>query len=156
MDAIARGEPITDFLRDSNWYWYVMNSPRHAFPEPMQRFSGALLRTTPLLSAFYEPSQNGGDMHGWDYLRNVAERRATYILMALEAWKVDHLGVLPERLDELVGPYLERLPLDPYSGKEFFYSRKGLKLPPTYREGHLSGASAINYGQSMVRIARRP
>ena len=62
-------------------------------------------------------------MIGWEYVRNVTERRATYILMALEAWKADHLGTLPERLDELVGAYLESLPLDPYSGKEFLFAQ---------------------------------
>lgn len=43
-------------------------------------------------------------------------RRAVRLLLALQAWRIEH-GKLPETLDELVGPYLNRLPLDPYSAE---------------------------------------
>ena len=54
------------------------------------------------------------------YLRMVTRRRAATLLLALEAWKAQH-GRFPDTLDELVGTYLDRLPLDPYSGKPFLY-----------------------------------
>ena len=47
-------------------------------------------------------------------------RRATLVLLALEAWKAKH-GKLPKTLDELAGTYLDNVPLDPYSGKPYRY-----------------------------------
>jgi hypothetical protein len=55
-------------------------------------------------------------------------RQATRVILALEAWKLQH-GSLPKSLDELVGPCLDRLPVDPYSGQPFRYFRDGLKIP---------------------------
>jgi hypothetical protein len=52
-------------------------------------------------------------------------RRATRLLLAIEAWKLQH-GSLPKTLDLLVGPCLDRLPVDPYSGASFRYFRGGL------------------------------
>jgi hypothetical protein len=39
-------------------------------------------------------------------------------LMALIAWRHEH-GRLPDRLEDLVGTYLNHLPLDPLTGKQF-------------------------------------
>jgi hypothetical protein len=47
-------------------------------------------------------------------------RRATVIVLALEAWKAKH-GKLPRTLDELADAYLDKLPLDPYSGRPYRY-----------------------------------
>ena len=55
-------------------------------------------------------------------------RNATRMILALEAWKRDH-GGLPKRLEELVGLYLDRLPLDPCSGESFHYLPAGLNSP---------------------------
>ena len=52
-------------------------------------------------------------------------RRATKIVLALEAWKLEH-GELPESLDELVGPYFKELPKAPRAGTVFAYFPKGL------------------------------
>ncbi len=82
--------------------------------------------------------------HPWEALglvRNYAaietSRRATRLLLALEAWKLRH-GVLPKTLDELVGPCLDRLPLDPYTGEPFHYFREGLKTPFEWHQPTLS------------------
>jgi hypothetical protein len=64
------------------------------------------------------------------------KRRATYILLALEAWKLEH-GSLPKKLDALVGPYFDRLPEDPFSGEPFRYFPDG--LPVSLRWSQLSG-----------------
>ncbi len=53
------------------------------------------------------------------------ERRAVRVILALEAWKLQH-GSLPKTLDELVGPCLDQLPNDPYTGKPFLYFPEGL------------------------------
>jgi hypothetical protein len=70
--------------------------------------------------------------------------RATRLVLALEARKLQH-GSLPKSLDQLVGPYLDRLPLDPYSGGPFRYFPDGLTIPLTWHqpvwEGVLSGVS---------------
>jgi hypothetical protein len=55
-----------------------------------------------------------------DVLSVENRRRATVIVLALEAWKAKH-GKLPRTLDELVGAYLDKLPLDPYSGGPYRY-----------------------------------
>jgi hypothetical protein len=53
-------------------------------------------------------------------------RRATRIVLALQAWKLEH-GEYPKTLDELVGPYFEHLPIDPYSGESYQYFPEGVK-----------------------------
>ncbi len=59
--------------------------------------------------------------------------RATRIVLSLEAWRLQH-GSLPKSLDELVGPFLDRLPVDPYSGEPFRYVRDGLQIPLNWRQ----------------------
>ncbi|MGD0517130.1 MAG: hypothetical protein ABSA26_06300 [Thermoguttaceae bacterium] len=53
-------------------------------------------------------------------------RRATRIVLALQAWKLEH-GVYPKTLDELVGPYFEKLPKDSFSGEPYQYFPEGVK-----------------------------
>jgi hypothetical protein len=57
----------------------------------------------------------------------VNRRRATPIVLALQAWKLEH-GSYPKTLNELVGPYLKHLPDDPYSGESYRYFPDGLNL----------------------------
>ena len=64
------------------------------------------------------------------WLQSVLNRRSTQLLLALEAWRLEH-GAPPESLDELVGPYFAQLPRDPYSGRNFLYFPNGL---PQWRE----------------------
>ena len=53
-------------------------------------------------------------------------RRATRIVLALQAWKLEH-GGYPKTLDELVGPYFEKLPKDSFSGEPYQYFPEGVK-----------------------------
>lgn len=57
-----------------------------------------------------------------------AIRHAAIIQMALAGWYHEH-GALPQNLDELVGPYFEEMPLDPYTGKPFHYRPEGFATP---------------------------
>ena len=57
-------------------------------------------------------------------------KRATLIVLALEAYRLEH-GQLPATLSEIVGPYLPKLPLDPYSGRAFHYFPEGIPQPAT-------------------------
>ncbi|HBO45931.1 MAG TPA: hypothetical protein DD670_18820 [Planctomycetaceae bacterium] len=51
-------------------------------------------------------------------------RRALVLQLALAAWRREH-GSLPKTLDELVGTYLDAVPVDPYTGKPFAYYPEG-------------------------------
>ena len=90
-----------------------------------------LLRTTLVLSPFYSP--DGATWLRKTSLKAETRRRATQIVMAIEAWKLDHHGELPRSLDELVGVYLDQLPTDPFSGLHFWYVREGMAAPPACR-----------------------
>lgn len=57
-----------------------------------------------------------------DILRREVWYRALILRLALIAWQHEH-GQLPERLEDLVGTYLERLPIDPLSGKPYLLVR---------------------------------
>jgi hypothetical protein len=62
------------------------------------------------------------------YTKMVAFRRAVRLCLLLEAWKLRH-GQLPRDLKELVGPDLDRVPIDPFTGIPFRYVPDGLKIP---------------------------
>ncbi len=88
-------------------------------------------RTTPLLSDF---NWRSAEELTAGALQSETRRRATLVLLALEAWKAEH-GELPDSLDPLVGTYLQELPVDPYRDKPFEYVPQGLPLalePSTY------------------------
>jgi ABC-2 family transporter protein len=87
-----------------------------------------LLRTTFVLSPFYH-LMNGASL-AMSSAQIETRRRATHIVLALEAWKLDHRGELPQSLDQLVGAYLDRIPNDPFSGVPFWYVRDGMSAPP--------------------------
>ena len=91
-----------------------------------RREQHAWLRTTPLLSPFYTLDSESS---GWRWTREETQRRATRIIMAIEGWKVEHQGELPERLSQLRGSYLSDVPLDPYSAGVFYYVREGIASP---------------------------
>jgi len=65
----------------------------------------------------------------FDPLSTSTARRATLIVLALEAWKAKH-GMLPATLGELMGDSLDKIPLDPYSGQSFRYLPEGLPKNP--------------------------
>lgn len=81
-------------------------------------------RTTPLLREF---DWRGAEEVRGDALESETRRRATLVLLALEAWKAEH-GELPDSLDPLVGTYLKELPVDPYRYQPFEYRPQGLPL----------------------------
>ncbi|MBN1588944.1 MAG: hypothetical protein JW888_05470, partial [Pirellulales bacterium] len=50
--------------------------------------------------------------------------RAFRLQLALAAWRLEH-GEVPATLDQLVGAYLDAVPIDPYTGRPFRYFPKG-------------------------------
>ena len=114
VSGITEGKPATRLL------WYI---------EPPSNIQNAeWLKTTSLLSSQYDQGRNGEQL-GRRFARETNVRRATHLVMALEAWKADHHGELPERLGQLVGPYLDKLPLDPYTSRDYVYEPHGISPP---------------------------
>ena len=56
-------------------------------------------------------------------LSQETDYRATLIILALEAWRIEHRS-LPQELDELVGDGLKTVPLDPLNAIPFDYQPK--------------------------------
>jgi hypothetical protein len=56
--------------------------------------------------------------------------RAAMLRLALAAYRLEH-GSLPIALSQLVGPYFDVLPVDPYSGREYVYLPAGVPAPAT-------------------------
>ena len=63
-----------------------------------------------------------------EYRELVAHRRAIRLILALNAWRLEH-GRLPDSLGALIGSELQELPRDPYSGGPFKYLPAGLPFP---------------------------
>jgi hypothetical protein len=59
-----------------------------------------------------------------------AQKRGAMIVLALQAYRLEH-SELPKSLADLQGAYLNRWPLDPYSGMEFRYFPSGAPLGGT-------------------------
>ena len=114
VSGITEGKPATRLL------WYIEPPAKSQYAE--------WLKTTPLLSKQYDPGRDGEQL-GRRFARDTNVRRATRLVMTLEAWKADHHGELPERLDQLVGPYLDKLPLDPYTSRDYVYEPHGISPP---------------------------
>jgi hypothetical protein len=87
------------------------------------------LPTTPLVKHSPLTSQWIGRIQ----VREETDYRATVIVMALNAWKAEH-GELPDRLEQLVGSELDRLPLDPLFALPFQYYPRG--TPTDEKGGH--------------------
>jgi hypothetical protein len=97
-----------------NYYWNC----REQRQWPLRRWK------TPLLPDTLSGLAVDGRERAWIE----SQRRVVRLLLALEARRLEK-GTLPESLDALVGPYLDRLPMDPATGKPFRYLPAGLPFP---------------------------
>jgi hypothetical protein len=96
------------------------------------------LSTTPLVrtSVLAHPSLD------WFVLCRETNYRATLIILALEAWKIEH-GQLPDTLSELAGSLLDTVPLDPRFAQPFLYYPQGIaELPSPAPAAHRAAADA--------------
>ena len=59
-------------------------------------------------------------LHHLRHTRLIAERRATAIAVALAVYRHDH-GRYPSSLDDLLGEYLDAIPLDPFDDQPIRY-----------------------------------
>ena len=65
------------------------------------------------------------DIYPNNWSRCETYRRAARLVLAIEAWKLDH-GRLPQSLDDLQGKYLSQIPVAVFSEEEFRYEPKGV------------------------------
>ncbi|QEG33954.1 hypothetical protein [Bythopirellula goksoeyrii] len=107
VNRIAFADDWQDFIRACNWSYAGSTS----FFASREFASGHNLRH--LLR---------------EWARAETNRRALLVQLALLAYRIDHKEY-PEELAELIPEYLEKMPLDPYSGSEFVYHSTGLKYP---------------------------
>lgn len=87
----------------------------------------------------------------FEMIRYAMQLRATKIQLALLAWRAEH-GEFPDKLDVLVGPYFESMPIDPYRGEPFGFLKEG--LPNEIRFGE-SAPNPVQIGQPFVWSAGR-
>ena len=98
------------------------------YPGPIRM--AKMLKTTPFISdsgiAAAEPITA--------VLQFETDYRATLIILAVEAWKLEH-GHLPAHLDEVLGGELKELPVEPIRGEPFGYFPDGLPDNPRWSPG---------------------
>jgi hypothetical protein len=109
---LAQGDGVEDDVPDRYRYW------RWQDREPLQA-----------ANAFADRAADAR----WELAFFEASRRGTMLVLALEAYRLEH-GKLPESLDALVAEYFDKLPRDPYSGRDFVYFPQGFPRPRTALE----------------------
>jgi hypothetical protein len=115
-------------------------------------YDSGRLNGYPLLTDFWLVNEVLG-IHAMVELAEFEEsKRATLVVLALAAYRLEH-GQLPATLSDLVSQYLPKLPLDPYSGREFYYFPEGVPKPA-------SEADAADLVEALARwpemAARKP
>ncbi len=94
---------------------------RRDFPEQI------ISRTEPGLwpiSPFFEITAPGMIRAGTTWYQKWAQFDNLLIAIALELYRNDH-GQYPDRLEQLVPDYMDRLPRDPFNGKPYLYKNLG-------------------------------
>ncbi|HUT90508.1 MAG TPA: ABC transporter permease [Thermoguttaceae bacterium] len=100
------------------------NRPVNVSDHPLNDLAQVTLsyNTFPMNSFYvYQPRS---ELLAWKYLRMETRRRAVLVQLALAGWNVEH-GELPKRLEDLAGAFFDQLPMDPFGGRPFQYSREG-------------------------------
>ena len=97
----------------------LANAPSQAQIARFWPQEGTLYRKTPMADRVLNelvPTSFGAT-------RELAERRALGLLLAIRNWQLTHNGNAPPSLDVLIDPRIEQLPVDPYSlqGATFTY-----------------------------------
>lgn len=83
--------------------------------------------------------------------RETIRRRILTQVIALRVWALEHGGREPERLADLVPSVLERLPIDPYSGRPFGYVRSSGQVVSTIRQASGMQVYVTHYGPQPTR-----
>ena len=120
-DDLDRAESMQQALAEGR---ALQRGPTYSWAVPQPSQPAKWRATTFVLQRYYPATENMVDAR----VRTAARQRALLLMLALKGWQIEH-GDLPESLDELRGSYFDRLPLDPYSGGQFGYSRGGFDRP---------------------------
>jgi hypothetical protein len=91
------------------------------------------------------------------YVDQLAMVRMRLIELALLDFKREH-HKLPDSLHELVPAYFEKLPIDPWGGREFVYEPKGILRPLQFETCRVEGGTPFlaSTGASDARLVRQP
>jgi hypothetical protein len=89
-----------------------------------------LFKGTGTLEQYYLPSPYIAYI-GSEYGAVQCRRRLSKVLTAMDTWYREHDNTLPKSLDELVGTYLDELPVHPFTGAAVEYR---VNAPPDYTE----------------------
>jgi len=109
-------------VHNHNRIWAaILDSCDLSYPELMRRDIGKVgLKAVPICYAF---TPDLSRFFGANAL-NKALDKGLMLVAALEAYRLEH-ETYPEKLHQLVGPYIRKVPTDPFTdGKSFVYSRK--------------------------------
>ena len=119
------------FLRDFACYLQVMGDiisnsevPYHEIIGKIQDFDERILKTIPLnrsLTRWFLPSFSSSMV---SQAKSEARVRACKLGLALNVYKTNK-GVYPESLHDLKIDILSELPVDPFTGKDFYYQKVG-------------------------------
>ncbi len=120
-------------------------------------------RATEIMTAVALSDESGFDVditiarelsHEW-----MIGRHLTLLALALDIARAEH-GRYPERLESLVGRYVESLPVDPFSGKALIYRREGegyvlYSVGRNLRDdGGRSSEDGADFDDIVVRVVR--
>jgi hypothetical protein len=91
------------------------------------------------------------------YVDQLAMVRMRLIELALLDFKREH-HKLPDSLHELVPAYFEKLPIDPWGGREFVYEPKGIPRPLQFKTCRVEAGTPFlaSTGASDARLVRQP
>jgi hypothetical protein len=132
-DALAGGLGVVDFLAPTQ-NWNPLLDFEVKYDYLYRQYAQSRQKTEWLATTYTLPGNTfSGTFSAAELAQFEARRRAAMLLLAIEAHRLEH-GELPQSLAELVGPYFDALPLDPYSGQEFRYFSAGLPFPESTLE----------------------
>ena len=89
------------------------------------------------------------------YVDELAMVRMRLIELALLDFKREH-HKLPDSLHELVPAYFEKLPIDPWGGREFVYEPKGISRPLQFKTCRVEAGTPFLASTGRVGCAARP
>lgn len=108
----------------ADWIAAADEIPFHQLREKREFKSENIVRSVrdgPFLFSRHDLSLHVQDFHTPAVV--IAQRRGVVILTALAAYRYDH-GEYPAKLQELIPAYLDKVPLELFSAKPFFYDRR--------------------------------
>lgn len=168
--AVAALEDMHGWLPDSRENWQgdhrlVVRSIREQrLPSPRRMQALLLQRSTWNPIADRDLRFLWGYQHEWHRANERGEasawRRGLIATLALRAFHLDH-GRWPTQWDELIGPYLDRLPVDPWTGLPFELRPQGYPFEVRVLGSRIPAHTPVfvsygKYNQRFEPVVRQP